>query len=111
LRVSELISGVRSDVAIKLFGDDLDALKKSADQIARAVVQVRGAEDVKVETTTGLPQLQITPNRETIARHGINVEDVNELVESIVAGKDAGTVYEGEQRFNVVVRLHWLLPA
>ncbi len=105
LRVSELISGVRSDIAIKLFGDDLDNLKNSADEIARAVIQVRGAEDVKVEATTGLPQLQIKPNRAAIARHGINVEDVNELVESIVAGKEAGIVYEGEQRFNVVVRL------
>ncbi|HKO42385.1 MAG TPA: CusA/CzcA family heavy metal efflux RND transporter [Pyrinomonadaceae bacterium] len=105
LRVAELISGVRSDIAIKLFGDDLDTLKQSADEIARAVMQVRGAEDVKVEATTGLPQLQIKPNRAAIARYGINVEDVNELVESIVAGKEAGVVYEGEQRFNVVVRL------
>ena len=105
LRVAELISGVRSDIAIKLFGDDLDTLKKSADEIARAVMQVRGAEDVKVEATTGLPQLQIKPHRAAIARYGINVEDVNELVESIVAGKEAGIVYEGEQRFNVVVRL------
>ncbi len=105
LRVSELISGVRSDIAIKLFGDDLDTLKKSADEIARAVMQVRGAADVKVEATTGLPQLQIKPERAAIARYGINVEDVNELVESIVAGKEAGIVYEGEQRFNVVVRL------
>ena len=105
LRVSELISGVRSDIAIKLFGDDLDTLKKSADEISRAVSQVRGAEDVKVEATTGLPQLQIKPDRAAISRYGINVADVNELVESIVAGKEAGLVYEGEQRFNLVVRL------
>ncbi len=105
LRVSELISGVRSDIAIKLFGDDLDTLKKSADEISRAVSQVRGAEDVKVEATTGLPQLQIKPDRAAISRYGINVGDVNELVESIVAGKEAGLVYEGEQRFNLVVRL------
>jgi cobalt-zinc-cadmium resistance protein CzcA len=105
LRVAELISGVRSDIAIKLFGDDLDTLKKSADEISRAVSQVRGAEDVKVEATTGLPQLQIKTDRAAIARYGINVQDVNEIVESIVAGKEAGLVYEGEQRFNVVVRL------
>ena len=105
LRVSELISGVRSDIAIKLFGDDLDTLKKSADEIGRVVRQVRGAEDVKVEATSGLPQLQIIPDRAAISRYGINVADVNELVESIVAGKDAGLVYEGEQRFNLVVRL------
>src|SRR6185312_14234153 len=106
LRVAELISGVRSDIAIKLFGDDLDTLTRKADEIARVVMRVRGAEDVKVEATSGLPQLQIKPDRAAIARYGINVEDVNDLVESIIAGKDAGLVYEGEQRFNLVVRLH-----
>ncbi len=106
LRVAELISGVRSDVAIKLFGDDLDTLKREADKIARVVGKVSGAADVKVEQVSGLPQLQIKPDRAAIARYGINVEAVNELVESIVAGKQAGVVYEGEQRFNLVVRLH-----
>ncbi|HKS26535.1 MAG TPA: efflux RND transporter permease subunit [Pyrinomonadaceae bacterium] len=105
LRVAELIAGVRSDVAIKLFGDDLETLKKTADQIGAAVSKVPGAEDVKVEATTGLPQLQIKIDREAVARYGINVEDVNDLVESVVAGKLAGQVYEGEQRFNLVVRL------
>ena len=105
LRVAELIAGVRSDVAIKLFGDDLDTLKRTAEQIGRAVRKVPGAEDVKVEQVTGLPQLQIKPDRAAIARYGINVEDVNDMVESIVAGKSAGQVYEGEQRFNLVVRL------
>lgn len=104
LRVAELISGVRSDVAIKLFGDDLDTLKKTADRIADVVRKVRGAEDVKVEATAGLPQLQIKPDRAAIARYGINVEDVNDTVEAVVAGKQAGIVYEGEQRFNLVVR-------
>ena len=105
LRVAELISGVRSDVAIKLFGDDLDVLNREANKIARIVNQVHGAQDVKVEQVSGLPQLQIKPDRAAIARYGINVEDINTLVESIVAGKDAGLVYEGEQRFNLVVRL------
>lgn len=105
LRVSELISGVRSDVAIKLFGDDLDTLKQKADQIVRVVNKIPGAEDVKAEQVSGLPQLQIRPDRAAIARYGINVEDVNNLVESIVAGKPAGLVYEGEQRFDLVVRL------
>jgi cobalt-zinc-cadmium resistance protein CzcA len=105
LRVAELISGVRSDVAIKLFGDDLDTLKRTADRIASVVSRVEGAEDVKAEAVSGLPQLQIKPNRAAIARYGINVEDVNDLVESLVAGKPAGQVYEGEQRFNLVVRL------
>ncbi len=105
LRVSELIAGVRSDVAIKLFGDDLDTLKKKADEIVRVVNKVEGAEDVKAEAVSGLPQLQIKADRAAISRYGINVEDVNDLVESIVAGKEAGQVYEGEQRFNMVVRL------
>ena len=104
LRVAELIAGVRSDIAIKLFGDDLDVLKRTADQIARVVHGVRGAEDVKVETVSGLPQLQIKPDRAAIARYGLNVEEVNDLVESIVAGKKAGLVYEGEQRFDLTVR-------
>jgi cobalt-zinc-cadmium resistance protein CzcA len=106
LRVAELISGVRSDVAIKLFGDDLDTLKKSADQIAAVVSKVPGAEDVKVEPVSGLPQLQIKSDRAAIARYGLNIEDVNTLIESIVAGKEAGQVFEGEQRFNLVVRLN-----
>ncbi|MBK8809689.1 MAG: efflux RND transporter permease subunit [Acidobacteria bacterium] len=106
LRVAELISGVRSDVAIKIYGDDLDVLKDKADEIVKAVQTVSGAEDVKAEATSGLPQLQIKPDRAAIARYGLNVEDVNDLVESVVAGKEAGQVYEGEQRFNLVVRLN-----
>jgi cobalt-zinc-cadmium resistance protein CzcA len=104
LRVAELIAGVRSDIAIKLFGDDLNTLKKTADQIAGVVSGVAGAEDVKVEAVSGLPQLQIKPDRTAIARYGLNVKEVNDLVESIVAGKEAGLVYEGEQRFNLTVR-------
>jgi cobalt-zinc-cadmium resistance protein CzcA len=105
LRVAELISGVRSDVAIKIFGDDLDTLKRQAEKVSGVVSKVRGAEDVKVEQVAGLPQLQIKPDRAAIARYGVNVEDLNDLVESIVAGKDAGAVYEGEQRFGLAVRL------
>ncbi len=105
LRVAELIAGVRSDIAIKIFGDDLDVLKRTADQIGAVVGKVAGAEDVKVEATSGLPQLQIKPDRAAIARYGINVEDVNDLIETLIAGKSAGLVYEGEQRFDMVVRL------
>jgi heavy metal efflux system protein len=105
MRFAELIAGVKSDVAIKLFGDDLETLKAKAEQIRRVVSGVRGAEDIRVEQISGLPQLQIKIDRAAIARYGINVEDVNELVESIVAGKEAGQVYEGEQRFDLVVRL------
>jgi cobalt-zinc-cadmium resistance protein CzcA len=106
LRVAELISGVRSDVAIKLYGDDLDVLRETGEKIAKSVGGVNGAEDVKLEATSGLPQLQIKPDRAAIARYGLNVEDVNDLVESVVAGKEAGQVFEGEQRFDLVVRLN-----
>lgn len=105
LRVSELISGVRSDIAIKLFGDDLETLRTKAEEISRVAARIPGAEDVKVEQVSGLPQLQIKPDRAAIARYGLNVEDVNDLVESLIAGKPAGIVYEGEQRINLVVRL------
>ncbi len=108
LRTAELIAGVRSDIAIKLFGDDLDKLRLTAEKISGVVRDVPGAADVKVEQTAGLPQLLITADREAIARYGINVEDVNNVVESIVAGKQAGLVYEGEKRFDLVVRLNEL---
>ena len=104
MRTSELISGVRSDIAIKIFGDDLEILRRTADQIARVVGRVDGAVDVKVEQVSGLPQLQITPDRAAIARYGLNVEDVNAVVEALAAGSDAGLIYQGEQRFGLVVR-------
>ncbi len=105
LRTAELIAGARSDIAIKLFGDDLDMLARKAAEIARVVTRVRGAEDVKVEQVAGAPQLQIRIDRAAIARYGLNVEDVNNVIESIVAGKEVGQVYEGEQRYGLVVRL------
>ncbi|MBK7996699.1 MAG: efflux RND transporter permease subunit [Blastocatellia bacterium] len=105
LRVSELISGVKSDVAIKLFGEDLEILNKKGAEIAQIISKVAGATDVKVEQVTGLPQLQIKANREIIARYGINVSDINILVESLVAGKLAGQVFEGEQKFDLVVKM------
>jgi cobalt-zinc-cadmium resistance protein CzcA len=105
MRMSELIAGVRADVAIKVFGDELETLTKTANQIARIANRIPGAADVKVEQVTGLPQLQIKPDRAAIARYGLNIEDINDLVESIVAGKPAGQIYEGDQRFNLIVRL------
>ncbi len=105
LRTSELIAGVRSDVAIKIFGDDINELKVLAEKIGKSVHHVNGSADIKIEQVAGLPQLVITPDRAAIARYGINVEDVNNVVQSIVAGKPAGLVYEGEKRFDVVVRL------
>lgn len=106
LRTAELIAGVRSDIAIKVFGDDLATLRQVAEKIDKSVRKVSGAADVKVEQTAGLPQLTITADRAAIARYAINVEDVNNVVESIVAGKPAGLVYQGEQRFDIVVRLN-----
>jgi heavy metal efflux system protein len=104
MRMSELISGVRSDIAVKLFGDDLEILRRTAQRIAQVVGRIQGAEDVKVEQVAGLPQLQITPNREAIARYGANIEDVNDLVEAVSAGKEAGLIYRGEQRFGLTVK-------
>lgn len=106
LRTAELIAGVKSDIAIKIFGDDLEKLREEAEKISRIVSAVPGAADVKVEQTAGLPQLVIEADRDAIARYGINVEDVNNLVQSITAGQPAGIVYEGERRFEIVVRLN-----
>lgn len=105
LRTAELIAGVRSDIAVKVFGDDLDVLRQEAEKISRVLGAVPGAEDVKVEQTAGLPQLIIEADRDAIARYGVNVADVNNIVKSIIAGQPAGIVYEGEQRFDIIVRL------
>lgn len=107
LRMMELIEGVgaRSDVVIKIFGDDLDRLLEKANDVARAASGVRGAEDVKVQQITGLPVLQIKINREAIARYGMNVSDVQELIRTAIAGTEATTVLEGFMRFGLVVRL------
>lgn len=104
LRVAELIAGVRSDIAIKLFGEDLQTLKEKAEEIAKVVTKIEGAADVKVEQVTGLPQLQIKVDRGKIARYGINVADVNQIIETAIGGKSAGEVFEGERRFDLVVR-------
>ncbi|AEP10997.1 efflux RND transporter permease subunit [Chloracidobacterium thermophilum] len=105
LRVAELISGVKSDVAVKVFGDDLEVLRDRAERIAQVLTRIPGAADVKLETIAGIPQVQIVPNRPALARYGLSVEDVNLLVESLVVGREVGTVYEGERRFPLVVRL------
>jgi cobalt-zinc-cadmium resistance protein CzcA len=104
LRVAELISGVRSDIAIKLFGEDLDVLKEKADEIAKVVTKIDGAKDVKVEQVAGLPQLQIKIDRSKIARYGINVADVNQIIETAIGGKSTGEVFDGEKRFELTVR-------
>ncbi len=104
LRVAELISGVRSDIAIKLFGEDLEVLKEKAEDIAKVVSKIEGAADVKVEQVTGLPQLQIKIDRSKISRYGVNVADINQIIETAIGGKSTGEVFEGEKRFDLVVR-------
>ena len=105
LRFNELISGVRSDVAVKLFGDDMEVLNRTAAQIATSLQGVPGASEVKVEQTTGLPVLTIDIDRDKAARHGLNVGDVQGAIAIAVGGRTAGTLYEGDRRFDMVVRL------
>ena len=105
LRFNELISGVRSDIAVKLFGDDMDVLNDTAAKIAKALQSVNGATEVKVEQTTGLPMLTINIDREKTARYGVNVGDVQDMVATAVGGKEAGTLFDGDRRFDIIVRL------
>jgi cobalt-zinc-cadmium resistance protein CzcA len=102
--VNELISGVKSDVAVKVFGYDLSILAEKAEAIERAISEIRGATDVKLEQIAGFLQLDIDIDRKAIARYGINVHDINEMVEMAVGGKVATTVYEEDKRFNILVR-------
>ena len=104
-RVDEMVTGVRSDVAIKLFGDDMDILKQKAEAIAKVAASVKGAQDLKVERVTGQQYLSIEIDRQAIARHGINVADINDVIEAAIGGRAATDIYEGERRFSAVVRL------
>src|SRR5690606_29949616 len=103
LRVQELISGVRSDVAVHIYGDDLERLKQKADEVARVLAEVPGAADVKAEQTQGLPLLSVRIDREAVARYGLNAADVLDVIEA-VGGKQVGTVLEGQKRFAAQVR-------
>ena len=105
LRFNELISGVRSDVGVKIFGDDLDVLAQVAAQVQTVLQGVPGAADVKAEQVAGLPVLTVKLNRRALSRLGISVADVQNLVEIAVGGKSAGLVFEGDRRFDLVVRL------
>ncbi len=104
LRVNELISGVKTDLAVKVFGDDLEVLKKNADNIAAVLGEIRGAEDVRVEQITGFSQLDIIPNRRAMARYKLNMYDINEIIETAVGGKGATVMIDGQMRFGVQVR-------
>jgi cobalt-zinc-cadmium resistance protein CzcA len=104
-RVDEMVTGVRSDVAVKVFGDDLDQLKGVADEIAAVAADVNGARDIRVERLTGQQYLNITIDRQAIARHGLNAADIHEVIETAIAGKVATEIYQGERRFSAAVRL------
>ena len=105
MRMNELIAGVRSDVAVKLFGDDLDQLLESGGAVEEVVASVSGAEDVKIEQVTGLPVLAVTPKRDMLARYSINMSGVQDAVATATGGRAAGQVFESDRRFDVVVRL------
>ena len=105
LRFNELIAGVRGDVAVKLYGDDLTALTEAAGEVAGVLGGVEGAADVKVQQVTGFPTLDIAFDRPTIARYGLTVEEVAQSVAIALGGRPAGLVFEGDRRFDVVVRL------
>ncbi|MEY4429128.1 MAG: cation efflux system protein CzcA, partial [Pseudomonadota bacterium] len=105
LRFNELISGVRSDVAVKVFGDDHAVLDATAQRIAQVLQTVPGATDVKVEQTTGLPMLTVQIDRAKAARYGLNMGDVQDAVATAVGGREAGTFYQGDRRFQILVRL------
>jgi len=104
MRVDELVSGVKSDVAVKLFGEDMLVLKQRADQIAETIRSVSGAEDVAVEQVSGQTYLNIYIDRNAIARYGVNVSDVQRVIEIAIGGKVATEVFEGQKRFDVLVR-------
>lgn len=105
MRMNELIAGVRADVAIKLFGDDLDQLLESGQAIEEVAGGIAGAQDVKLEQVTGLPMLSVTPDRDKLARYGVSMETVQDAVSTATGGRQAGELFEGDRRFDVIVRL------
>ena len=104
MRFNELITGVRADLAIKVFGEDLDVLYRKALEIEKAIQNVEGAADISVEKTAGLPQMSVKYDRQKIAKYGLNIEDLNKVITMGFAGKTAGTVFEGEKQFDLVLR-------
>ncbi|MDQ6763470.1 MAG: CusA/CzcA family heavy metal efflux RND transporter [Bacteroidota bacterium] len=105
MRFNELITGAKQDVVIKLYGEDLDVLAEEAGKIGKLIKPIEGVEDLYVEEVTGLPQIQIKFNRDKIAQYGLNITDINRVIKTAFAGEAAGLVYEGEKRFDLVVRL------
>ncbi|MDO5035528.1 MAG: CusA/CzcA family heavy metal efflux RND transporter [Porphyromonas sp.] len=106
MRFNELITGVRADIAVKIFGDDLDYLSQKAEEIKSLIEQIPGAGDVIMEKTTGLPQMNVIYNRAKIAQYGIDIKDLNQYLSTAFGGEAVGSVFEGERRFDLVVRFH-----
>jgi len=105
MRFNELISGVRADLGIKVFGDDLDELKRVGEEILEVVEAIPGAADARLEQTTGLPMMTVVPKRVALARYGLSVESLQDLVATSFGGEGVGLIYEGDRRFDLVVRL------
>jgi len=103
-RVDELVTGVRADVAVKIFGDDIKILRKKADEVAELAKEIEGATGIKVEKITGQQYLNIVLDRAAIARHGFNVSEINDLIEMAIGGKEATRIYEGQRNFGAAVR-------
>ncbi|MRX63900.1 CusA/CzcA family heavy metal efflux RND transporter [Maribacter luteus] len=105
MRFNELITGVRADIAIKIFGDDLDILNKKGNEIKRLIQDVKGAADISVEKIAGLPQMNIKFKRDKIARYGLNISDLNKVISMGFGGSTMGSIFEGEKRFDLALRL------
>ena len=105
MRFNELLEGVREDIAIKLYGEDINTLATKAEEISKIIAGTKGIGDMRVEATTGLPQMTVRYNRHKLAQYGVNVKDLNIVIQSAFAGGKAGVIFEGEKRFDLVVRL------
>ena len=105
MRNNELLTGIKQDVAIKIFGEDLDVLSEQAEKIAKLIAGVRGVSGTQVEQVSGLPQIQVKYNHERMAQYGVNVDDINQVLETTFAGGIAGAIFEGEKKFDLVLRL------
>ena len=106
MRFNELLEGVREDIAIKLYGEDIDILSQKAEEITKIIAGTPGIGDMKAEATTGLPQMTINYNRDKLAQYGLQINTLNKMVQSAFAGGNAGVIFEGEKRFDLVVRLN-----
>lgn len=105
MRFNELITGVREDIAIKVFGEDLEVLAAKADELSKIIAPIEGVADLKVEATTGLPQIQVKYNKSKVAQYGLNIQSLNNTITTAFAGAKAGFVFEGEKRFDLVLRM------